>query len=75
MVESVSFGSNKDVILECQIQTIDAKKALQENQADMINTAYAFYIEGKETSILNRIVGDLGTEKIINQFKKIGFID
>ena len=34
-----------------------------------------FYLEGKETSILNRIVGDLGTEKIINQFKKIGFID
>ena len=34
-----------------------------------------FYLEGKETSILNRIVGDLGTEKIINQFKKLGFID
>ena len=34
-----------------------------------------FYLEGKETSILNRLVGDLGTEKIINQFKKLGFID
>ena len=34
-----------------------------------------FYLKGKETSILNRIVGDLGTEKIINQFKKLGFID
>ena len=34
-----------------------------------------FYLEGKETSILNRIVGDLGTEKVINQFKKLGFID
>ena len=34
-----------------------------------------FYLEGKETSILNRIVGDLGTEKNINQFKKLGFIN
>ena len=33
-----------------------------------------FFKSGKETSILNRIEGDLSTKKIINQFKKMGFI-
>lgn len=34
-----------------------------------------FFHEGKETSILNRIEGDLATKTIINQLKKMGFID
>ncbi len=47
-VESVSYGSNKDIFLDCKVQTIDALKAIGENKSDMINSAYALYKEGKE---------------------------
>ena len=34
-----------------------------------------FFKKGKETSILNRIEGDLKDELIINKFKEMGFIE
>ena len=33
-----------------------------------------FFKEGKETSILNRIEGDVSKKKVIEKFKKMGFI-
>ena len=34
-----------------------------------------FFKNGKETSILNRLEGDLGESKIIEKFKEMGFIE
>lgn len=33
-----------------------------------------FFKDGKETSILNRLEGDLSQQKVIEKFKKMGFI-
>ena len=34
-----------------------------------------FFIKGKETSILNRIEGDLSIKTVKETFKKMGFIN
>ena len=53
----------------------EEEKAIKELNLPQSTPMTLFYIKGKETSILNRLEGDLGTEKVINQFKKLGFID
>lgn len=34
-----------------------------------------FFKNGKETTVLNRLEGDLATSKVIEKFKELGFID
>ncbi len=47
-VKSVSYGNNKDVILECDIETIDALAAIDAQKNELINEAYGFYQEKKD---------------------------
>jgi len=56
------------------------KESNQEKVLNELNLSGAtpmtlFFIKGKETSVLNRIEGDLSTKTIENQFKKMGFIN
>ena len=47
-VKSVSYGSNKDVILECEVQTVDALAAVDAHKKELINQAFGFYQEKRE---------------------------
>lgn len=47
-VKSVSYGNNKDVILQCDVQTLDALNAIEENKEELINEAYGLYQSKKD---------------------------
>ena len=53
-VESVEYGYEKDVILECTYTSLDVKGALTENINDLMCDAYMFYLsnesQGKKTN-------------------------
>lgn len=53
----------------------DEDKVINELHLSRSTPMTLFFINGKETSILNRLEGDLGTKTVLNQFKKLGFID
>ena len=53
----------------------DEDKVINELHLSRSTPMTLFFIDGKETSILNRLEGDLGTKTVLNQFKKLGFID
>lgn len=53
----------------------DEDKVINELHLSRSTPMTLFFIDGKETSILNRLEGDLGTKTVLNQFKKLGFIN
>ena len=53
--------------------TID--KFLEEFKLSGATPMTLFIKDGRETSVLNRIEGDLNEEKVIEKFKKMGFIE
>lgn len=65
-----------------KIYYIDYDNESQENQDKLLknlnldgSTPITLFIkEGKETSVLNRLEGDLSSTKVIEKFKKMGFI-
>ncbi len=46
-VNSIKYGNNKDVILECTYRAIDVKNVVEKNKQDLVDSAYKFYIDGK----------------------------
>lgn len=51
------------------------KEFLEKFNLDGATPMTLFFEKGKEISVLNRIEGDLSSEKVITTFKKMGFID
>ncbi len=51
------------------------KEFLEKFNLDGATPMTLFFEKGKEISVLNRIEGDLSSEKVITAFKKMGFID
>lgn len=51
------------------------KEFLEKFNLDGATPMTLFFEKGKEISVLNRIEGDLSSEKVISTFKKMGFID
>ena len=51
-----------------------ANKFLEEYNLDGSTPMTLFIKKGKETSVLNRLEGDVDNDKIIERFKKMGFI-
>ena len=51
------------------------KEFLEKFNLDGATPMTLFFEKGKEISVLNRIEGDLSSEKVIATFKKMGFID
>ncbi len=47
-VRSLSYGDNKNVILECDYSTVDVYSAIYSNQTELINTAYRIYRDEKD---------------------------
>ncbi len=50
------------------------KEFLEKFNLDGATPMTLFFEDGKEKSVLNRIEGDLSSEKVIATFKKMGFI-
>ena len=50
------------------------KEFLEKFNLDGATPMTLFFEKGKEISVLNRIEGDLSSEKVITTFKKMGFI-
>lgn len=53
----------------------NGKEFLEEFNLDGATPITLFINEGKETSILNRIEGDVSKNTALSKFKKMGFID
>ena len=51
------------------------KEFLEKFNLDGATPMTLFFEKGKEISVLNRIEGDLSSEKVITTFKKMGFIN
>ena len=51
------------------------KEFLEKFNLDGATPMTLFFEKGKEISVLNRIEGDLSSEKVITTVKKMGFID
>lgn len=51
------------------------EKFLQEFNLNGATPTTIFIKKGKETSIMDRLVGDLSESKVIEKFKKMGFIE
>lgn len=53
-VESFSYGTEKDIILECKYETLNVGKVIEENLGDYLTGAYSLYAEneknGKKTN-------------------------
>ena len=47
-VKSCDYGNNKDVILACEYETIDAASEISKNQKEIIDNAYAIYRREKD---------------------------
>lgn len=52
----------------------EPEKFLEEFNLEAVTPTTIFIKNGKETSILNRMEGDLEKNKVIEKFKKMGFI-
>ena len=67
---------NQIIVYYIDLETVkDEEKFLKEYKLSGSTPMTLFFKKGKETSILNRIEGDLKDELIINKFKEMGFIE
>lgn len=67
---------NQIIVYYIDLETVkDEEKFLKEFKLKGSTPTTLFFKNGKETSILNRIEGDLKEELIITKFKEMGFIE
>lgn len=51
-VNGITYGNEKNVILDCSYTTVDIASAINESKQDIMNTAYKKYIEGKQAGTM-----------------------
>lgn len=73
-VEQICKEHNLDVYYIDYDKYQNKEKFLNEFDLSGATPTTIFFQKGKEKSILNRIEGDIAKEKVIETFKKMGFI-
>ncbi len=53
MVKDITYGNEKNIILDCEYKTLDVKSVYEESSAKLFSTAYGLYLEDPKANAVN----------------------